>query len=87
MTKSLLAVFAMLIAVTVGGAFAAGNTTTDGYQPTMMSGGHPVFYIVLEDDGGIHPASASERIAIDRAIADGTVRQVGLDQFRARDLY
>lgn len=85
----------MMGVVTIGGVFAANNTTgnmtatainANAYQPTMISDGHQVYYIVVLGNGLVRPATSAERTAIDVAIADGTVEQSGLEDYLARDL-
>lgn len=85
----------MMGVVTIGGVFAANNTTgnmtatainANAHQPTMISDGHQVYYIVVLGNGLVRPATSAERTAIDVAIADGTVEQSGLEDYLARDL-
>jgi hypothetical protein len=70
--------------IAMSSAFAATNTPP--YEPTMMSDGHQVFYIVFVNDNDILPATAAERIAIDKAIADGTIERWDHQKYLARDV-
>ncbi len=85
--------------ITITGALAAndtnstmtttnsGSTTTRPYQPAMMSDGHQVFYVVFINNGDeIRPATATQRVAIDKAIADGSVKRYDHQQYLARDV-
>lgn len=78
--------FAAIGAVTMATmtSVSAASNDTYPYSATMMSGGNQVFYVIMMADGSIHPATDAEKNAIDVAMADGTLKQHGLNDYIGR---
>jgi len=85
-TFNILVVLALFIAAigVVAMASVSAATITYPYEATKMNNGVQVFYIVIDSDGGIHPASSGEVAGLDAAMADGTLKQEDRDQYLGR---